>query len=126
MPPPPPRELPDSNLQSLSRTTNFVRREVFRAEVLFSSAMPTHAEKHTGWGGRRVLFPLKRANTAAFGLCDPAARRAGRCGSVWGVYPVARARTQARACGPDCDCGLRAGAGEQKKARTQECTSPRR
>jgi hypothetical protein len=43
--------VPDSNLQSLSRTTNFVRREVFRAEVLFSSAMPTHADKHTGWGG---------------------------------------------------------------------------
>jgi hypothetical protein len=32
--------------------------------------MPTHAEKNRG---RRVLFPLKRANIAAFGLYDRAA-----------------------------------------------------
>jgi hypothetical protein len=32
--------------------------------------MPTHAEKN---GGRRVLFPLKRANIAVFGLYDRAA-----------------------------------------------------
>jgi len=32
--------------------------------------MPTHAEKNRG---RRVLFPLKRANMAAFGLYDRAA-----------------------------------------------------
>jgi hypothetical protein len=40
--------------------------------MLFTSTMPTptHAEKNRG---RRVLFPLKRANTAAFGLCDRAA-----------------------------------------------------
>jgi hypothetical protein len=31
--------------------------------------MSTHAEKNRG---RRVLFPLKRANIAAFGLCDRA------------------------------------------------------
>jgi hypothetical protein len=34
--------------------------------------MPTHAEKNRG---RRVLFPLKRANMAAFGLYDRAAGR---------------------------------------------------
>jgi hypothetical protein len=33
--------------------------------MLFTSTAPTHAEK-SRW--RRVLFPLKRANTAAFGL----------------------------------------------------------
>jgi hypothetical protein len=40
--------------------------------MLFTSTMPTpaHAEKNRG---RRVLFPLKRANNAAFGLCDRAA-----------------------------------------------------
>ena len=38
--------------------------------MLFTSTMPTHAEKNRG---RRVLFPLKRANTAAFCLCDRAA-----------------------------------------------------
>jgi hypothetical protein len=32
--------------------------------------MPTHAEKKQG---RRVLFPLKRASIAAFGLYDRAA-----------------------------------------------------
>jgi hypothetical protein len=32
--------------------------------------MPTHAEKNRG---RRVLFPLKRANISPFGLCDRAA-----------------------------------------------------
>jgi hypothetical protein len=32
--------------------------------------MPTHAEKN---GGRRVLFPVKRANIAVFGLYDRAA-----------------------------------------------------
>jgi hypothetical protein len=37
--------------------------------MLFTSTMPTHAEKNRG---RRVLFPLKRANTAPFGLCDRA------------------------------------------------------
>jgi hypothetical protein len=43
--------------------------------MLFTSAMPTHAEKNKG---RRVLFPLKRANIAAFafGLCGRAAGRA--------------------------------------------------
>jgi hypothetical protein len=35
--------------------------------------MPTHAEKNRG---RRVLFPLKRANIAAFGLYDRAAGHA--------------------------------------------------
>jgi hypothetical protein len=47
------RELPDSRLQSLSRTTNFAAR-FFRAEMLFTRIMPTHAEKN---GGRRALFP---------------------------------------------------------------------
>jgi hypothetical protein len=32
--------------------------------------MPTHAEKNRG---RRVLFPLKRANISPFGLYDRAA-----------------------------------------------------
>jgi hypothetical protein len=36
--------------------------------------MPTHAEKNRG---RRVLFPLKRANIAAFCLYDRAAGRVG-------------------------------------------------
>jgi hypothetical protein len=39
--------------------------------------MPTYAEKNRG---RRVLFPLKRANTAAFGLYD---RAAGRLDAGW-------------------------------------------
>jgi hypothetical protein len=47
-----------------------LRRDFFRAEMLFTIAMPTHAEKNRG---RRVLFPLQRANTAAFGLYDRAA-----------------------------------------------------
>jgi hypothetical protein len=37
--------------------------------------MPTHAEKNRG---RRVLFPLKRANIAAFGLYVLYDRAAGR------------------------------------------------
>jgi hypothetical protein len=50
------------------------RRDFFRAEMLFASIMPAHAETN---GGRRVLFPLKRANFAVFGfgLCDRAARQ---------------------------------------------------
>jgi hypothetical protein len=67
------RELLDCRLQSLSRTTNFAAR-IFRAEMLFTSAMPTHAEKNRG---RRVLFPLKRANIAAFCLSDRAAGPVG-------------------------------------------------
>jgi hypothetical protein len=38
--------------------------------MLFASTMPTHAEKNRG---RRVLFPLKRANISPFGLYDRAA-----------------------------------------------------
>jgi hypothetical protein len=45
-----PLSLPDSRLQSLSRTTNFVARFFFRAEMLFTSDMPTHAHKKTGRG----------------------------------------------------------------------------
>jgi hypothetical protein len=41
--------------------------------MLFTSTMPTHAEKNRG---RRVLFPLKRANIAAICLYDRAAGRA--------------------------------------------------
>jgi hypothetical protein len=48
--------------------------------MLFTSAMRTHAEKNRG---RRVLFPLKRANIAAFCLYDRAA------GSLIGLW-VAR------------------------------------
>jgi hypothetical protein len=51
------------------------RREFFRAEMLFASAMPTHAEKNRG---RRVFFPLKRANIAAFCLYDRAAGHTGQ------------------------------------------------
>jgi hypothetical protein len=40
--------------------------------MLFTSTMPTHADAEKN-RGRRVLFPLKRANTAAFGLYDRAA-----------------------------------------------------
>jgi hypothetical protein len=40
--------------------------------MLFTSIMPTHAEKNRV---RRVLFPLKRANIAAFCLYDRAAGR---------------------------------------------------
>jgi hypothetical protein len=43
---------------------------MFRAEMLFTSTMPTRAEKN---GARGVLFPLKRANIAAFCLYDRAA-----------------------------------------------------
>jgi hypothetical protein len=43
--------------------------------MLFTSAIPTHAEKN---GARRVLFPLKRANIAAFCLCDRAAGPSAR------------------------------------------------
>jgi hypothetical protein len=57
--------------QSLSRAANFgARREIFRAEMLFTSAMPTRAKKNSGRG---VLFPLKRANATAFCLYDRAA-----------------------------------------------------
>jgi hypothetical protein len=38
--------------------------------MLFTSTMPTYAEKNRG---RRVLFPLKRANISPFGLYDRAA-----------------------------------------------------
>jgi hypothetical protein len=67
-------KLLDCRLQSLSRTTNLFAARNFRAEMLFTSAMPTHAEKNRG---RRVLFHLKRANIAAFGLYDRAAGRRG-------------------------------------------------
>jgi hypothetical protein len=40
--------------------------------MLFTSIMPTHAEQKRE---RRVLFPLKRANIAAFCLYDRAAGR---------------------------------------------------
>jgi hypothetical protein len=66
-----PRELLDCRLQSLSR--NQLRGAKFSSEnVVYypGSTMPTHAEKNRG---RRVLFPSKRANTAAFGLYDRAA-----------------------------------------------------
>jgi hypothetical protein len=39
-----PRELLDCHLQSLSRTTNFAARFL----LLFTSTMPTHAEKKQG------------------------------------------------------------------------------
>ena len=45
-------------------------REVFRAEMLFTSDMPTHTKKN---GALRVLVPIKRANISAFGLYDRAA-----------------------------------------------------
>jgi hypothetical protein len=49
--------------------------------MLFTSTMPTHAEKNRG---RRVLFPLKRANNAAFGLYDRAAGHWGAlCPAPW-------------------------------------------
>jgi hypothetical protein len=71
-----PLELPGaSRLQSL--------REIFRAEMLFTSAMPAHAEKN---GGRRVLIPIKRANSSAVGLCDRAAGPDSR-GSVRRTSP---------------------------------------
>ena len=44
-------------------------REVFRAEMLFASDMPTHTKKN---GALRVLVPIKRANFAAFCLYDRA------------------------------------------------------
>jgi hypothetical protein len=50
--------------------------------MLFTSIMPTHAEKNRE---RRVLFPLKRANIAAFCLYDRAAGRSHQ--------PSARHRT---------------------------------
>jgi hypothetical protein len=52
--------------------------------MLFTSTMPTHAEKNRG---RRVLFPLKRANTAPFGSSDRAAGRTthGGTGEARGV-----------------------------------------
>jgi hypothetical protein len=37
----------------------FSRREILRAEMLFTSAMPTHTNKH---GVLRALLSLKRAN----------------------------------------------------------------
>jgi hypothetical protein len=43
--------------------------------MLFTSTMPTHAEKKRE---RRVLFPLKRANISPFGLYDRAAGRTNK------------------------------------------------
>jgi hypothetical protein len=65
-----PRELLDCRLQSLSRTSNFAARKFSSGNVVYYSTMPTHAEKNRE---RRVLFPLKRANIAAFCLYDRAA-----------------------------------------------------
>jgi hypothetical protein len=69
--------------------------------MLFTSTMPTHAEKN---GGRRVSFPLKRANIAVFGLCD---RAAGQFATVvsQGLLPASRgiasfARAGSRTCPP--------------------------
>jgi hypothetical protein len=49
-----PRELPDSRLQSLSRTTDL--REKIRAEMLFTSTMPAHAEEKNGGAARIISF----------------------------------------------------------------------
>jgi hypothetical protein len=52
--------------------------------MLFASTMPTHAEKNRE---RRVLFPLKRANIAAFGLYDRAAGRESLAAGCCWVLP---------------------------------------
>jgi hypothetical protein len=65
-----PRELPDSRLQSLSSEQDhqlcgaiYFERE---CTLIASCQHTTHAEKN---GGRRALFPLKRANISAFLAC---------------------------------------------------------
>jgi hypothetical protein len=63
------RELLDCRLQSLSRTTNFAARFFSSGNVVHWC----HANTRRKNRGRRVLFPLKRANTAAFCLYDRAA-----------------------------------------------------
>jgi hypothetical protein len=67
-----PRELLDCRMQSLSRTTNFAARIFSSGNVVCCLLVPCqHTQKKNR--GRRVSFPLKRANTAAFCLYDRAA-----------------------------------------------------
>jgi hypothetical protein len=85
---------PDSRLQSLSAEQD----HQFRGAIFFERrccllVQCQHMQEKTGGG--RVLFPLKRANISAFGLCDRAAGCTGgfRSGPwvAWGTP----------------DCGLR-------------------
>ena len=84
----PPRELPDSRLQSLQAGPPTFRRDFFRAEMLFTTPMPAHKKKP---GGRRVLA---NASTTAFWLlacaCDRAAgpRRMYVCGATNSSLPL--------------------------------------
>jgi hypothetical protein len=60
--------------------------------------MPTHAEKNRG---RRVLFPLKRANIAAFCLClyDRAAGHVRDRGTIPGSLTAAKQKAGYKANG---------------------------
>jgi hypothetical protein len=56
VPPCHPLSLPDSRLQSLSRTTNFAARKQKRAEMLFASDLPTHARSKKQGAARIGCF----------------------------------------------------------------------
>jgi hypothetical protein len=95
-------ELLDCRLQSLSRTTNQLRGAIFFVRKCCLLAPCQHTQKN---GERRVLFPLKRANIAGFGLCDRAAGLQLRFLYPLGVscnVPALRARTKTAFLGSRC------------------------
>jgi hypothetical protein len=58
-----PRALLDCRLQSLSWTTYL--REKIRAELLFTSTMPAHAEEKNGGAARIIPFKLQNSKRGA-------------------------------------------------------------